>query len=142
LSEAGGYLIDTDVISELRRNKPHGAVVAWMSATPASRFFVSAFSIAELQAGVERVRDHNPAKAVEIDGWIDRICQTWSMSTMDADVCRQWARETKGKSDALFEDAWIAATARVHGLTVVTRNSKHFDAFRIATLNPFVYRGE
>ncbi|HEU5022170.1 MAG TPA: type II toxin-antitoxin system VapC family toxin [Bryobacteraceae bacterium] len=142
MTETGGYLIDTNVISELRRNKPHGSVVAWIKAMAASRYFVSAFSIAELQAGVERVRDHNPAKAIEIEAWIDRICQTWSMLPMDAAVCRQWARETKGKSDALFEDAWIAATARVHGLTVVTRNSKDFDAFRIATLNPFAYRGE
>jgi predicted nucleic acid-binding protein len=111
LSEAGGYLIDTNVISELRRNKPHGRVIAWINARPASRFFVSAFSIAELQAGVERVRDHNPAKAVEIESWVDRICQTWSMLPLDAVVCRQWARETNGKSDSLFEDAWIVATA-------------------------------
>jgi predicted nucleic acid-binding protein len=124
------------------RFKPHGGVIAWMNATAASRFFVSAFSIAELQAGVERIREHNPAKAIEIEGWIDRICQTWSMLPMDAAVCRRWACETKGKSNALFEDAWIAATARVHGLTVVTRNGKDFDAFRIATLNPFLYRAD
>ena len=142
MTESAGFLIDTNVISELRRNKPHGGVIAWMNAAAASRLFVSSFSIAELQAGAECVRDHNPDKAVEMERWIDGICQSWSTLPMDANVCRQWARETKGKSAALFEDAWLVATARIHGLTIVTRNSKDFDAFRIVTLNPFLFRGE
>ena len=74
--------------------------------------------------------------------WIDRISETWSALPMDAAICRQWSRETKGKPDSLFEDAWIVAAARVHQLTIVTRNTSNFEAFQIAVLNPFLYRGE
>jgi predicted nucleic acid-binding protein len=138
---ASSYLLDTNVIFELRRNKPHGAIVAWLKTIPAPRLFVSAFSVAELQAGVENLRDRDGAKADEIDAWIDAVCQTWAVLPLDADCCRQWAREMKGRSDALFEDAFLVATARIHGLTIVTRNAKDFALFDIPILNPFLYRG-
>jgi predicted nucleic acid-binding protein len=138
---AAAYLLDTNVVSELRRNRPHGAVIAWLKTIPAPRLFVCAFSIAELQAGVESLRDRDAAKADEIEAWIDAVCQTWSVLPLDSDCCRQWAREMKGRPDALFEDAFIIATARVHGLTVVTRNTRDFASFDVPLLNPFLYRG-
>jgi toxin FitB len=133
-----GYLLDTDVVSELRKSKPHGSVIAWLKTISAPRLFVSAFSIAELQSGVEKLRDRDAAKADEIEAWVDAVCQTWSVLPLDADCCRQWAREMKGRSDALFEDAFIVATARVHGLTIVTRNTKDFALFKVPILDPFV----
>ncbi len=138
-ASAPGYLLDTNLISELRRNKPHGAIIAWLETIPAQRLFVSAFSIAELQAGVENLRDRDGVKADEIEEWIDAVCQTWSVLPLDAGCCRQWAREMKGRSDALFEDAFLAATARVHGLIVVTRNTREFALFDVPVLNPFLY---
>jgi len=136
-----GYLLDTNVVSELRKNKPHGAIVAWLKTIPETRLFASAFSMGELQAGVESLRGRDAAKSNEIEAWIGAVCQTWSVLPLDADCCRQWAREMKGRSDALFEDAFIVATARVHGLTVVTRNTKDFAPFDVPILNPFLYRG-
>ena len=138
---ASGYLLDTNVVSELRKNKPHGAVVAWVKTIPASRLFVSAFTVAELQAGVESLRDRDAAKADELETWIDAACATWSVLPLDATCCRQWAREMKGRPDALFEDAFLVATARVHGMTVVTRNTKDFAQFDLPILNPFLYQG-
>lgn len=142
MTEAGGYLIDANVISELRRNKPHGGVIAWLNATAALRLFVSAFSIVELQAGVERVEIAIQPGPSRSTAGSTGSARHGSMLPMDAVVCRQWARETKGKSDTLFEDAWLVATARIHRLTIMTRNSKDFEEFRIATRNPFLYRGE
>lgn len=135
-----GYLLDTNTISELRRTKPHGAVLAWLKTVPAQRLFLSAFSIAELQFGVELMWERNAAKAEEIETWIDAVCQTWSILPLDIACCRQWAREVKGRSDTLFEDAFIVATARVHRLTIATRNTKDFDQFGVPTLNPFLFR--
>jgi predicted nucleic acid-binding protein len=137
-----GYLLDTNVVSELRRNKPHGAIIAWLKTIPAPRLFVCAFSVAELQAGVEKLRDRDAAKADEIEAWVDAVCQTWSVLPLDAGCCRHWAREMKGRSDALFEDAFLVATARVHRLIIVTRNTKDFALFDVPTLNPFLYRGD
>ena len=136
-----GYLLDTNTISELRRTKPHGAVLAWLKTIPAQRMFLSAFSIAELQAGVETLWQRDARKAAEIEAWIDSVCHTWSVLPLDVACCRQWARETKGKPDTLFEDAFVVATARVHRLTVATRNTRDFDKFGIPTVNPFLFRG-
>src|ERR1700761_303948 len=141
-ASAGGYLLDTNTISELRRTKPHGAVLAWLKKVPAQRVFLSAFSIAELQAGVEALWQHNAEKAEEIEGWIDAVCQTWSVLPLDVSCCRQWARETKGKSGTVFEDAFIVATARLHCLTLATRNTRDFDRFGVSILNPFLFRAE
>jgi hypothetical protein len=140
-ASAAGYLLDTNTISELRRTKPHGAVLAWLKTVPAQRLFLSAFSIAELQAGVEALWERDPAKAEEIETWIDAVCQSWAVLPLDIPCCRQWAREVKGKSDTLFEDGFIVATARVHRLTIATRNTRDFDRFGIPTVNPFLFHG-
>jgi len=142
MPSTAGYLLDTNAISELRRNKPHPAVIAWLKAVPAQRLFLSAFTVAELQAGVETLWRRDAAKAGEIEAWIDAVCQSWSVLPLDIACCRQWAREVKGRSDTLFEDAFIVATARVHRLTIVTRNTKDFDTFDIPALNPFLHRGD
>jgi hypothetical protein len=137
-----GYLLDTNVVSELRRNKPHGAVISWLRTIPAPRLFLCAFSVAELQAGIEKLRERDPSKANEIEAWeawIDAVCQTLSVLPLDADCCRQWAREMKGRSDALYEDACFVAVARIHRLTIVTRNTKDFGLFNVPMLNPFLY---
>ena len=132
------FLLDTNVVSELRRPRPHGAVVAWLTATEDRDLFISAVTIGELQAGVEITRGQDAAKAEEISRWIDRMAETYNVLAMDAVVFRTWARLMHRRSDTLMEDAMIAATARVHGLTVVTRNIRDFRHFDVATFNPFV----
>jgi hypothetical protein len=132
------FLLDTNVVSELRRPRPHGAVVAWLRAAEDRDLHISAVTIGELQAGVEITREQDAAKAEEISRWIDRVAETYNVLAMDAAVFRTWARLMHRRSDTLMEDAMIAATARVHGLTVVTRNIRDFRHFDVATLNPFV----
>lgn len=131
------YLLDTNVVSELRRNRPHGAVLAWLESVPDADLHLSAVTIGELQAGVELTRDHDPAKATEIETWVERVAETFNVLPMDAQTFRLWARLMHGRSDHLIEDAMIAATARMHNLTVVTRNARDFDALGVQTLNPF-----
>jgi predicted nucleic acid-binding protein len=117
------YLLDTNVISELRRPRPHGAVSAWLRATADEDLHLSAVTLGELQAGVEITGGQDPEKATEIEGWIDQVAQTWNVLPVDP----------------LLADALIAATAIVHHLTVVTRNVRDFVLFEVGTLDPFKF---
>lgn len=131
------FLLDTNVVSELRKVKSHGGVLAWFNATPESDLFVSAVTLGEIQRGIELTRDQNPVKALEIGQWADRLAATHNILPMDAQTFRVWAQLMHHQSDALFEDAMIAATAQVHRLTVVTRNTRDFIAFKVPLLDPF-----
>lgn len=132
------FLLDTNVVSELRRPRPHSAVLAWFAGVSDTDLHLSAITIGELQAGVDITRERDAAKANEIELWLEAVCMTYNVLPMDAAVFRQWARLMHRRSDDLIEDAMIAATAIVHGLTVVTRNSRDFEAFNMKTLNPFL----
>ncbi len=131
------YLLDTNVVSELRKQKPHGAVVAWVSSLRDEQIFVSAVTFGELQAGIEITRGQNANKAREIGRWVDRLQDTIQVLSMDAPCFREWGRLMHGRSDHLMEDAMIAATARVHGLVVATRNEKDFRQLGVPVVNPF-----
>ena len=131
------YLLDTNVISELRRPRPHGAVVAWLRGIPDADLHLSAVTIGELQAGVEITREQDRDKALAIETWIDQVADTYNVLPMDAQTFRCWARLLHRRSNALFEDVMIAATAKTHNLTLATRNVRDFEPFGIATLNPY-----
>ena len=131
------YLLDTNIISELRKPKPHGGVVAWVSAQNAESLYISAMTIAELQRGIELTRDQDTERAVQIEDWLLQLLLTGQVLTLDAAVCRRWARIMHGRSNTLVEDAFIAATALVHKLRVVTRNVRDFKALGLDPLNPF-----
>lgn len=131
------YLLDTNVISELRRRRPNPAVVAWLSETAAGQVFIAAVSFGELQAGVEMTRRQDPEKATAIEGWIDAVAASYSIIPMDEVIFRRWARLMHRRSDDLIEDAMIAATAMISGMMVVTRNLRDFEQFGVPTLNPF-----
>jgi predicted nucleic acid-binding protein len=131
------YLLDTNVVSELRRARPHGAVLVWLRGVPDSDLHLSAATIGELQAGIEITRDQDTARASEIEHWLDQVTETYNILPMDAAIFRSWARLMHRRSDDLIEDAMIAATAIVHDLTVVTRNVRDFQPFGVRTVNPF-----
>jgi toxin FitB len=131
------YLLDTNVVSELRRKRPHGAVLAWLESVSDADIHLSAVTIGELQGGVEMTREQNPGKAAEIEAWLEQVAETYNVLAMDAPAFRCWARLLHRRSDHLIEDAMIAATAEVHNLTVVTRNVRDFEVFGVRTLNPF-----
>ena len=131
------YLLDTNVVSELRKPSPHGGVVAWLNRQEEEQLFVSAVTMGELQAGIERTRRHDSAKAGDIEFWVDQLAASYQILPMDASCFREWGRIMDRKPDELLEDAMIAATARVHHLIVVTRNEGDFGQFDVRILNPF-----
>ena len=134
------YLLDTNIISELRKSKPHGGAMAWISAKDASSLYLSAMTIAELQRGVEMTREQDDEKAGQIEAWLEQLMLTGQVLAMDAAVCRAWAKLMHRRSDTLVEDAFIAATASVHRMVVATRNVRDFRALGVNTLNPFERR--
>lgn len=115
------FLLDTNIVSELRRVRPHGAVVAWLEAQDDSALHLSAVTLGEIQAGIEITRGQDAARAAEIEAWADELSEAWNILPVDAVIYRTWAKLMHGQGQHLYEDALIAATARVHGLTVVTR---------------------
>ncbi|MDD2776357.1 MAG: type II toxin-antitoxin system VapC family toxin [Gallionella sp.] len=131
------YLLDTNIISELRRPKPHGGVVAWLESVEDKDLYLSAVTLGEIQAGIELTRTQDAAKAAQIEQWLNQVAQTFNVLPMDGGIFRAWAKLMHHTSDTLYEDAMIAATAQVHHLTVVTRNVADFRTFNVELLNPF-----
>jgi len=135
------YLVDTNVVSELRKPRPHGAVLAWLEGVADEELFLSAVTLGELQAGVEITREQDPGKASEIEAWIDQLAQVWNVLPLDGRVLRLWGKLMHRRSDDLLADALIAATALAHHLVVVTRNVRDFEPLGVDTLDPFAARG-
>lgn len=131
------YLLDTNIISELRRPRPHGAVVAWLQSVADSDLYLSAVTLGEIEAGIELTRDQDPDKADEIAQWADLVAASYNVLSMDAQTFRRWARLMHRRSDTLYEDAMIAATAQQHQLIVATRNTSDFVHFDVEVFNPF-----
>lgn len=131
------YLLDTNVVSELRKPKPHGAVLEWLAKLREDQLYVSAVTVGELQAGAERVREQDLTTALEIEAWLDRLAASSQVLPMDTACFREWARLMHRTPQELLEDAMIAATARIHDLTVATRNERDFAGLGVRVLNPF-----
>jgi len=131
------YLIDTNVVSEMRKPKPHGGALAWLQSLELGQGFFSAVTFGEIQKGVELTRQQDPVKANEIEAWATHLERASQVLPMDSACFREYARLMHGRSDSLAEDAMIAATARVYGLTVATRNESDFDHLGVSVFNPF-----
>lgn len=131
------YLLDTNVVSELRKHRPHGAVLAWFDGVPASSISLSAATIGEIQAGIELSRKPNPARTAELEVWLTSVLASYVVLPIDAETFRRWATLMHRRPDDLFIDAMIAASALTHGLTLVTRNVKDMSLFGVPILNPF-----
>jgi hypothetical protein len=132
------YLLDTNIVSELRKRKPHGGVLAWVKKIPEEALFVSAVTLGEIQAGIEITRTQNVEKAEEIEQWLNDVAETYNVLSADAPVFRRWAKLMHGRADHHLEDALIAATALVRDLTVATRNMADFKPFGVELINPFL----
>ena len=133
------YLLDTNVVSELRRKKPHAAVLAWLESVDDKDLYLSSVTLAEIQAGIELTRDQDPDRAQDLEEWLYAVAATYNILVLDGVAFRAWAKLMHKKSDTLYEDAMIAAIAQVHKLTVVTRNVSDFESFDVGLLNPFEY---
>ncbi|MCY3948494.1 MAG: type II toxin-antitoxin system VapC family toxin [Acidimicrobiaceae bacterium] len=107
------YLLDTNIVSELRRTRPHPSVVEWVQGTRSADMFLSAVTVGEIQAGIEITCEQDPTKAEELEAWLgERVLGGFDVLAMNADAWREWARLMHRRSDTLLQDAMIAAIAK------------------------------
>ena len=132
------YLLDTNIVSELRRARPQQAVARWIRSIPEERLYLSTVTIGEIQAGIEITRDQDATKADELEAWLDLVLDAYNVLDIDAVVFREWARLMRRQSNTLSLDALIAAVTNVHRLTFVTRNVRDCEQLAVPTLNPFL----
>jgi predicted nucleic acid-binding protein len=132
------YLLDTDVLSALRKRKRDPNVVAWIGSVTPADLFLSAVTIAEIERGIERQRTVNPTFADELAGWLDLTLRAYGerILPLTVNIARRWGRLAAQIGNQGIDLA-VAATALEHGLTVVTRNVSDFEPTGVATLNPF-----
>lgn len=135
-----GYLLDTHILSETRKLRPHGGVLAWLKAQRDENLYLPALVFGEIQSGIENTRRTDPQRAEHLSSWVKELQGHPRILSMDASCFRAWAVMMWKKSPELAFDAMIAATAQVHGLTVATRNVRHFATFDVSVINPFEYR--
>jgi toxin FitB len=131
------YLLDTNVVSELRKRRPHGAVLTWIHETPEESLFVSVVTLGEIQAGIELTREQDQNRAVQIEQWLEDLAATSNIIDVSGSIFRCWAKLMHRRADHHIEDALIAATAAVYDLTIATRNTKDFRSFGVDLINPF-----
>ena len=137
------FLVDTNVVAELRRGRPGRAnrnVIAWAGAIPAARLFLSVISILEIEIGVLLAERRDPEQGAVLRSWLDSNVMTafaGRILPVDTAVVRRCARlhvpDRRPDRDAL-----IAATALVHGMTVVTRNVSDFASTGVGIINPWI----
>ena len=132
------FLLDTMVISELRRKNRNKQVVEWFASIPADSVFLSAVTIGEIENGIVRQKRINPEFAGELSIWLDSLLNNYEdrILVFSTNTARRWGRMCAelGRADA---DIMIAASALEHGLIVATRNVSHFEPTGVSILNPF-----
>ena len=131
------YLLDTNVVSALRRPDRHPGPAAWLRAQRPSDVFVSVVTVGEIERGIAQQQHRDPSFARELSVWLDRVLTWYGDRVLGVDVptARRWGR-LSGDLGHESADLIIAATALEHGLTVVTRNTRHFEPAGVEVFNP------
>lgn len=135
------YLLDTIVISELRRPKRDHNVEAWIEQVTAADLFISAVTAFEIEFGIEQQRRDDPLFARDLEAWLDETLRLYGdrILPLTVGIARRWGRLAVQIGNKNIDGA-IAATALEHGLTVVTRNVAHYDRTGVPLVNPFEAR--
>jgi len=134
-----GCLLDTNVLSELRKEKRcDEGVRQWFEGTAAEELFISVLVLGEIRQGIERIRRRDPAQARALEKWLLWIATEFKdrLLPVDERVADQWGRLGLQQPVPVL-DALLAATALVHGLTVVSRDEEGFRNTGVPVLNPF-----
>ena len=133
------YLLDTNVLSETRKRRPAAGVADWIAATPPERMHVSVVTLGEIEQGIARVRGRGDLyQAAALEYWLRDVESGFEdrVLSVTLPVAAAWGRQQYSQPLPVI-DALIAATARVHGMTVVTRKVKDFELAGVPVLNPF-----
>lgn len=133
------YLVDTNVLSEVRKgSRCDDSVAAWWTAIAEEDIFISVLTIGEIRRGIESVRRRDAQSAVALEMWLSRVIREHRdrILGIDREIAEEWGRLSV--PDPLSPiDALIAATAKVHGLTLVTRNVHDIARTGVGSLNPW-----
>ena len=133
------YLIDTHVLSELRRQKPNTQVVHWFSQRPASTLFLSVLTLGEIRKGIEALAE--PARRLPLLDWLETALPAFfagRILPIDAAVADRWGRIVARAGRPLPAiDSLLAATAEQHGLTLVTRNLRDVKGLAVSVIDPW-----
>lgn len=138
------YLLDTNVVSELRAGKARQseAVRAWAATVDAQRLYLSAVTVMELDIGVRRIERRDDHQGRLLRGWLDQLLARFARQVLPFDAPAALACAAMHVPDPRpFRDAMIAATARQHGLVLVTRNLSDFAALGVPLLDPWQWAG-
>ena len=132
------YLLDTMVLSELRRWRPDPSLVDWLEHVRPTDVYLSVVTIGEVEKGIAKQQRRDPAFAERLAGWLDGVLRYYAarILAIDVNVARRWGR-LAGAHGHGGADLLIAATAIEHGLAVVTRNVRHFEGTGVPLINPF-----
>jgi predicted nucleic acid-binding protein len=134
------YLLDTNVVTELRRPRTDRGVVAWVETTTRETTYVSVLVLGEIRQGIERLRRRDPSQALSLERWLVSLEEVFSdrVLAIDEPIAHAWGRLSA--ADTLPPiDGLLAATALVHGLTVVTRDTGPFERIGVPYLDPWAY---
>ena len=131
------YLIDTDILSALRKRERHPEIVKWISTQRTSDLHVSVVSIGEIERGIVRQQIRNPEFANTLAIWLDQVVRLYGGRILGVDLptARRWGQLSAALNHA-SADLLIAASALEHGLTVVTRNLRHFRPTGVPVIDP------
>jgi predicted nucleic acid-binding protein len=131
-------LLDTVVLSELRKPQPSTAVVHWLSSQRDSELFLSVVSLGEIERGIEKKRSSDPAFACVLERWLDDLVNLYGGRILPVTpvIARRWGKLSAGIGND-SADLLIAATAITHGFRVATRNMRHFAPTGVEVVNPF-----
>lgn len=132
------YLLDTNVISETRKRSPDPRVLAWLQDVDPNALFLSVLTIGELARGVAKCRRTDPAAAASLAHWLAGIDTLYGdrVVPIDTAVATVWGELTAGRSLPVI-DSLLAATAKVHRMTVVTRNVRDMQPTGVPCLDPW-----
>ena len=133
------FLIDTNIISEVRKGDDGDpGVSAWWNSVSEDDLWLSALVLGEIRKGLELVRDRDEFKAEALEKWLDEVISSFGdrVIPIDTAIAEEWGRMTAIRSVSVI-DTLLAATAKVHGLTFVTRNVADVAELNVDVLNPF-----
>ena len=131
------FLLDTDVLSALRKRKRHPEIVQWVRKQRSADLYLSVVTVEEIERGIERQQRRDPVHAQALAAWLDRVLALYGerILAVELSAARRWGR-LSGFLGHEGADLLIAATALEHGLTVVTRNVRHFEPTSVPVLDP------
>ena len=133
------YLLDTVTVSELRKSRPDPNVIDWINHHRGDRFCLSAVTVGEIYRGIISVRKKDPAFAGRLSTWLEGIIRFYGKDILPVttEVALEWAL-ISAKTGNSSSDNMIAATAKCNGLTVVTRNTSHFQVTGVDCVDPWI----